>query len=264
MSIFLLFSMNVTAFAEDIIIDTTVPDSHKLTVSANGAEVFFEGVTVTEISVGRLTEPTVLIRADSGKAIKQLLLNGEDITSQIKGGYYTFSPVCEDKTLTVITEDETPAVQTKTYTVIGTVRLNGEPVTDMTLELRSTTKTAVTDADGKVTFSDVECGKHSLTATENGRLVGYIEFVLSEGDSADLGLESNGVYHITADKNKIGINLVLNLTEQDTMTAESVSDAHSCMMWRILLIIIIICGVLFVIILLVLKKRKQQAENEKT
>lgn len=213
---------SVTAFAQTVseeesvataVISATVPDSHKIIVSAEGAKVFFEGVAETEFSVGRLTEPTVLIRANSGKTIKQVLLNGEDITSQIKGGYFKFTPVYEDKTLAVITENEEPAVQTKTYTVRGTVTQNGKPVTGVTLELRSTVKTAQTDNSGKFSFSDVECGKHSLTAINGGKIIGYLEFMLNESFSAGIRTEDNGIYTVTANRDEVGIDLVLELTD---------------------------------------------------
>ena len=235
--------------AATAVISVTVPDSHKITVLANGAEVFFEGVAKTEFSAERLTEPTVLIRANSGKTVKQVLLNGEDVTSQIKGGYYKFDPVYEDKTLTIITENEVPPAQTKTYTVRGTVTQNGEPIAGVTLELRSTVKTAVTDNNGKFSFSDVECGKHSLTAIKDGKITGYLEFVLNESYSADFRIEDNGIYTVTANRNEVGVDLVLDLTDSGALEIKNVSeireekgspqtgDESSMFLWIILLII---------------------------
>lgn len=249
---------SVTVFAQTVsegesvataVISATVPDSHKITVSANGAEVFFEGVAKTEFSAGRLTEPTVLIRANSGKTVKQVLLNGEDVTSQIKGGYYKFAPVYEEKTLAVITEDEVPAVQTKTYTVRGTVNQNGKPVAGVTLELRSTVKTAETDRYGKFSFSDVECGKHSLTAINGGKIIGYLEFMLNESSSADFRIEDNGIYTVTVDHDEVGIDLVLDLTDNGSLEIESATgireeksspqtgDDSNMFLWIILLIV---------------------------
>lgn len=97
--------------------------------------------------------------------------------------------------------DETPTVQKRNYTVRGTVTRNGQPITDVTLELRSTVKTAVTDVNGKVAFYNVNCGKHSLTAIKNGKVIGYFEFMLSESTAANFGLENNGIYVVTANRN---------------------------------------------------------------
>ena len=99
---------------------------------------------------------------------------------------------------------------------------NGQPVEGVTIELRSILKTVVTDQDGKFSFSNVECDKHSLTAIENGRVIGYTELILTEGDTSDLSL-ANGVYTVTANRNEIGINLSLSLTENTAAVVQSVA-----------------------------------------
>lgn len=226
LSFLLLCSISITAFAEEATITANVPDSHTVTVTAEGAEVFCNGQEDSRFIVDRLSEPTVLIRAESGKEITQVLLNSEDITSQIKGGYYTFAPVYENQVLTVTTKD-TPAPQGKTYIVKGTVKRSGDPVEGITLELRSTLKTDVTDKDGTFTFEDVACGKHSLTAMENGKIVGYTEFVLNEGCTVDFHLADNGVYAVTADQNEVGIDLTLNLKDDSTMSIVNVTGVQA-------------------------------------
>lgn len=219
LSAMLLFSMSITAFADDATITTIVPDSHTITVSADGADVFCNGQSGSRFTVDRLSEPELLIRAVSGKEITRILLNDEDITDQVKGGIYTLKPVYENMTLTVVTKDA-PEPQGKTYTVQGTVTRNGQPVEGVTIELRSVLKTDVTDSSGRFSFPNVECGKHSLTAIENGRVIGYTELMLTESDTADLSF-ANGVYTVTANRNEIGINLALNLTENTAAVIQS-------------------------------------------
>ena len=68
----------------------------------------------------------------------------------------------------------------------------------------------------------MECGKHSLTAIENGSVIGYTELMLTEGDAADLSL-ANGVYTVTANRNEIGINLALSLTENTAAVVQSLA-----------------------------------------
>lgn len=224
LSVLLLCSISMAAFAEEpssTTITATVPDSHTITVSADGADVFCNGQSGNQFTVDRLSEPELLIRAVSGKEITQILLNGEDITAQVKGGFYTLEPVYENMTLTVVTRDA-PEAQGKTYTVQGTVMRNGQPVEGITIELRSILKTDVTDSSGKFSFPNVECGKHSLTAIENGRVIGYIELMLTEGDVADLSL-ANGVYTVTVNRNEIGINLALSLTESTAAVVQSLA-----------------------------------------
>ena len=219
LSAMLLFSMSITAFADDATITTIVPDSHTITVTADGADVFCNGQSGSRFTVDRLSEPELLIRAVSGKEITRILLNDEDIVDQVKGGIYTLKPVYENMTLTVVTRDA-PEAQGKTYTVQGTIMRNGQPVEGVTVELRSVLKTVVTDQDGKFSFSNVECDKHSLTAIENSRVIGYTELILTEGDTADLSL-ANGVYTVTANRNEIGINLSLSLTENTAAVIQS-------------------------------------------
>lgn len=187
--------------------------------------MFFGGASGSSFTVERLSEPTLLIRPDSEKTVKQILLNGEDVTSLVKGGYYTLAPVYEDKTLTVVTEDlpksDTP--DSKTYTVKGTVIRNGQPVEGVTLELRSPLKTGVTDKNGSFMFENVARGSYTLTATENGLVVGYVEFELAESEETSLSLTDAGVYNITVNQDEIGIHLDLHLNEDNTMQIESVS-----------------------------------------
>ena len=70
----------------------------------------------------------------------------------------------------------------------------------------------------------MECGKHSLTAIENGKIVGYVEFELNEGIETDFSLDENGLYKVTANQDEIGIDLTLNLNDDDTMHIDSVAD----------------------------------------
>lgn len=221
----LLCSIPLTAFAQNSVITTTVPDSHTITVAAGGADVFCDRQPGNLFVVDRLSQPTLLIRAVSGKAITRISLNGEDITDQVKGGFYTLEPIYENKTLTVVTRDA-PNPQGKTYTVQGTVLRDGKPVAGATVELRSTLKTTVTDKLGRFSFHNVGCEKHSMTTIENGQIVGYTEFTLTEGSAVNLSA-SEGVYTVTANQNDIGINLSLNLTDNGSIqiaTATGISD----------------------------------------
>ena len=225
LSLLLLCSIPLAAFAQDTVITTTVPDSHTITVAAGGADVFCNRQPGNVFAVDRLSQPTLLIRPVSGKAITRISLNGEDITDQVKGGFYTLEPIYENKTLTVVTRDA-PNPQGKTYTVQGTVLRDGKPVSGVTLELRSTLKTTVTDKLGQFSFHNVGCERHSLTTIENGKIVGYTEFTLTEGSAVNLSA-SEGVYTVTANRNDIGINLSLNLTDNGSIqiaTATGISD----------------------------------------
>ena len=215
-----LCTCSVTAFAAEpevektnTVISVTVPDSHKITVTADSARVFYEGVSGDNFTVERLSTPSLLIRAESGKVIKMVMLNGEDVTAELHGGYLDLVPVCEDKVLTVTTEDE-PAAPKDTYTVNGKVTLNGQPLSEVDLELRSTLKTIKTDKNGNFVFTDVEPGEHSLTALSEGKVIGYLSFELKKDNKADVALLEDGTYTVSVDQNGAGVELHLVLNEE--------------------------------------------------
>ena len=216
----LLCTCSVTAFAAEpeaektnTVISITVPDSHKITVTAENAKVFYEGVSGEEFIVERLSEPRLLIRAESGKVIKSVMINGEDVTEELHGGYLDLDAVYEDKEITVITEDE-PIAPKDTYTVKGKVTLNGQPLSEVDLELRSTLKTTKTDKEGNFVFTDVEPGEHSLTALDDGKVIGYLSFELEKDNKADVALLEDGTYTVSVAENGAGVELHLVLNEE--------------------------------------------------
>ena len=216
----LLCTCSLTAFAaepedEEIntVISVTVPDSHKITVTAENAKVFYEGVSGDSFTVERLSTPRLLIRAESGKVIKSVMLNDVDVTAELHGGYLDLDAVYEDKEITVITEDE-PIAPKDTYTVKGKVTLTGQPLAGVDLELRSTLKTTKTDSSGNFVFTDVEPGKHSLTALRDGKVIGYLSFELKKDNKADVALLEDGTYTVSVDQNGAGVELHLVLNEE--------------------------------------------------
>ena len=216
----LLCTCSVTAFAAEpeaeetnTVISVTVPDSHKITVTADSARVFYEGVSGDSFTVERLSTPRLLIRAESGKVIKTVMLNGVDVTAELHGGYLDLTPVYEDKVITVTTEDESVSPK-DTYTVKGKVTLNGQPLAEVDLELRSTLKTTKTDKNGNFAFTDVEPGQHSLTALSDGKAIGYLSFTIQKDNKADVSLNENGTYTVSIDQNGAGVELHLVLNEE--------------------------------------------------
>jgi hypothetical protein len=210
----------VNAFAtepdDDIsntVISVSVPDSHKITVTAENAKVFYEGVSGEEFEVARLSESRLLIRAENGKVISTVTVNGTDVTEMLRGGYLELEPVYEDKMITVTTEDEVSA-SVDTYTVKGKVMLNGQPLKEVDLELRSTLKTTKTDNNGCFVFEGVEMGEHSLTALKDGKVIGYIYFALRQDANTDVTLLADGTYTVLIDKSGAGIELNLELNEE--------------------------------------------------
>ena len=216
----LLCTCSVTAFAAEsedeittAVITIIVPDSHKITVTAENATVFYEGVSGEEFIVERLSEPRLLIRAESGKVIRSVRINGEDVTEELHGGYLDLDAVYEDKVLTVTTEDE-PVARDETYIVKGKVTLNGQPLSEVDLELRSTLKTTKTDKNGNFVFTYVEPGKHSLTALKEGKVIGYMSFTLKKDSKTDVVLLEDGTYTVSVAEKGAGVEMHLVLNEE--------------------------------------------------
>ena len=264
---------SVTAFAAEpevektnTVISVTVPDSHKITVTAENAKVFYEGVSGDSFTAERLSTPRLLIRAESGKVIKSVMLNDVDVTAFLHGGYLDLAPVYEDKVITVTTEDE-PVVRDDTYTVKGKVTLNGQPLSEVDLELRSTLKTTKTDSSGNFVFADVEPGKHSLTALNDGKAIGYLSFELKKDNKADVSLLEDGTYTVSIDQNGAGVELHLVLNEEigtlaptEAVTVQKPStpqtgDNTNLSLWWLLLLVSATC-----IVVLETYRRKKQVD----
>ena len=104
----LLCSFCLPVFADNndntVKITTTVPTTHTITVDrVDGAAVFFNGQSGTNFTVDRFDQLQLLICPDSGRVLTRVLVNGEDVTALVQGGYYTLPAACEDLTLQVET-----------------------------------------------------------------------------------------------------------------------------------------------------------------
>ena len=80
-----------------------MPSSHTLTVVSDSAQVFFNGIAVNDtVPLERQSTPQLLIRADSGRKITSVTLDGEDVTNRLVGGRLTLPKVISDRRLIVL------------------------------------------------------------------------------------------------------------------------------------------------------------------
>ena len=63
--------------------------------------------------VERFAKPKIQITPEKGWKVSRMLLNGEDVTEQFKGGYLTLEEVCEDLTLVIETAEDTSGGENK-------------------------------------------------------------------------------------------------------------------------------------------------------
>lgn len=264
-------ALDETQTAGNAVLSAEVPATHRITVQSDqGGTVIYNGEKVTGFDASRLGEPTVTIRAESRYQLKTVTLDEKDITAEVKGGTYTFSPVNKDQTLTVTTETETVDDNATVYTLTGTITKNGKPAAGITLELRSELKTVVTGSDGSFRFEQVPAGHHSLTAIQDGKIAGYVELDLISGKEVSFTL-ADGIYSVSVPDLTATVNLALELqedgkiavTDADAQKAPVISDENSPLtgdgirvLWIALLSVF--SGVSLFALLLVLKKRKGQ------
>lgn len=196
-------------------ITTQVPDSHMITIDQENAEVFVNGEMTERITAERLSTPTVLIRAKSGYQIDRIMLDRTDITKAVIGGYYTFEPIHDDHVLKVRTV-KTVSDDTELYTINARVTRKAVPAAGIRMELRSTVQTKVSDQKGTVVFDKVESGFHSLTALENNKVTGYVEFTLkSDRNEKEITVvqKGTGVYQVLVNPDYDNLELTFDLKE---------------------------------------------------
>ena len=94
-------------------INTTVPDTHMVTIRSEHAQVSYQHEegddeetqeTVT-YAVERFSSPQFQIQPKKGWKITAVLVNGEDVTDQLKDGMLTLPEVYEDQQIVVETEE---------------------------------------------------------------------------------------------------------------------------------------------------------------
>lgn len=257
----LLFFTSVTALAATVTqndsggsteISVTVPDSHTLTVEAEHAQVFLEGKAGEAFTVERLAQPRLLIRPENGYRVTKVTLNGEDITEQVKNGYYTLEPVCEEKTLTVETV-EAPANPDSSHDISGIIKdEDGNPIPGAVVDIGG--KTATTDEDGNFTIDDVPDGFHTVTVTdEDGNIIGYTEIEIGEGDDTGAVENPDGSHTLTTPEDA-ALDMEFTVRDDGTITVDSLTENKtSICLWIILLLVL---AAILTVVVIYIKKRK--------
>lgn len=231
----MLFTLNlfcVPALAENTEIYTIVPDKHTISIEigSGGAVIDQNGIVHIEgytVEVAHNERLYLVLRPDSGYQLHSVLLDGQDRKASISGGRLEIGNICQDSKLRVSFVKASAPVG-KTYRIVGTVTENGNPARGITLELRSKLKTFVTGNDGKFRFDKVEPGAHSLTALRDGKVVGYLTFLLDEGgEGVNIKKLPDGTFQLTVDGNVATLELAVSMKRDGTMEiikAEAITE----------------------------------------
>lgn len=117
LAVLLLCVPCMTAFAaapeqKGATISTTVPATHTITFISDGGRIeeSSNDLDGTE-EFDRRSVHTFHIIPDKGKEIDKVLYGGEDVTSQVKDGYFTTPPLIADMTFEVIYKDAAAPVE---------------------------------------------------------------------------------------------------------------------------------------------------------
>ena len=104
----------ISSVTQQSTINTTVPDTHMVTIRSEHAQVSYQHEegddeetqeTVT-YAVERFSSPQFQIQPKKGWKITAVLVNGENVTDQLKDGMLTLPEVYEDQQIVVETEDD--------------------------------------------------------------------------------------------------------------------------------------------------------------
>lgn len=198
----LLLTMSVSGFCAEptadetsggtMVITTSVPSKHKITVHYNddGGAVMFNGKLCqdgTEIIVDRFDGINLDVICKKNHHVKQIVINGEDVTEQFVNGTIQLTDVVTDVYITFDFEDCSSDPNDDCYKLNseGTVYLGDKKVSGADLDFDFGSFSAKTDKNGRYFVEDLSEGRHTVTVTKDGKKLGTCEFVVSVSEDAD-------------------------------------------------------------------------------
>lgn len=228
LSLMLVLSSCITAYAEDVKLGTVIPDYHTVTVDSDGGKIAADGaVCGGTVQIKRHSEQAYWILPDTGKVLDALYYNGEDVTGQVKNGVFIAPSLSNDAEIRAVFKDAPSVDSDKTYDISGTLTdEDGNPIPDAVVDIGG--KTGKTDKDGNFTVKDVPAGTHTVTVTdENGEIIGHTQLTIGEPGSGSLALttDENGNYVIIPNSSTKGIVLKMSIGENGVITVKAAKDA---------------------------------------
>lgn len=173
------------------VITTSVPSEHKITVHYNsGGYIMLNGKicpSESEITVDRFDGINLDVICKKGHHVKQIIVNGEDVTSQFINGTLQLTDVVTDIYVEFDFEDcaSDPNDQCLKVDAEGVVYLGDKEVKGADLDFDFGSFSAKTDKDGRYYVDGVAEGRHIVTVTKDGKKLGTCEFVVAFSDDAD-------------------------------------------------------------------------------
>lgn len=108
--------LSVSVWAQETTLTADVPSVHALHIELTGnGKIVVDSVPyekTADIQIKRHSAPEISVIPDSGWNLKSILLDGQDITAEFRGGIFDFSEMCDDRKLTVVFEAQSSIPQT--------------------------------------------------------------------------------------------------------------------------------------------------------
>lgn len=228
LSLMLVLSSCITAYADDVKLGTVIPEYHTVTVKADGGKIAADGtVCGSAVQIKRHSEQAYWIMPDSGKVLDALYYNGEDVTDQVKNGVFIAPSLSNDAELRAVFKDAPAVDSDKTYDISGTLTDDdGNPIPDAVVDIGGIT--GKTDENGNFIVEDVPAGTHTVIVKDkNGEIIGHTQITIGEPGSGSLSLttDENGNYVITPNSSTKEIVLEMSIVENGVITVKSAKDA---------------------------------------
>jgi len=128
LAVWLCFCAALTASAADTKIKTDTPDWVSVTVALDSGQVRINGETYGSgalVMIPYGASVTLEFLPDSGKAVKNILLDGEDVTASVTDGKYVIAGLLRDMVLNVSQNDTGPTTGSTSETATGGTKPTG-------------------------------------------------------------------------------------------------------------------------------------------
>ena len=180
-----------------------------------------EGIGTAPLSVvDQLTGTSITVESGDGLTREGYVFDSWNTVKNGSGKSYA-----PGDTLT-LTEDTTLYAQWKKQDgqkgsiIVALEEDSGNPIAGYTVELHSTVKTAVTDANGKVTFSDVLFEDHTLIVKDSGgNTRATIDLNMDMGTLKGYSVDES-IVDVTYTKNTVSVQIDITLDGEDVTVTD--------------------------------------------
>lgn len=206
--------------AEEMELNTTVPDQHQVTIDSKEGRVVVNGVVCQDsVMIKRHESQSYVILPNKNKEIESVMYNGTDVSDQVVRNRFTAPILVKDSTLVVTYRNQKEDVDDQHYDIDGVVvDEDGNQVPDVEVSIDD--KKDVTDKDGSFEIEGIPSGTHQIIITDkDGTILGSIVITIGKADGSKLTLQldKQGNPNITPAKENDRISMKLKLKKDGSI-----------------------------------------------